>query len=342
MDNSTNARTPGHRTDDSPDGDMTGRANKNCAGSDLNGEGTDGARVLIVNPISGSGGHTEQVYDLAEEYGFAVRETEEGGDAVAFAREEAPGAALLGACGGDGTLNGVVRGVYDADALDSTTICAIPAGTGNNFAGNIGVTSIESAFEVADRGDPREIDLGIAAGRPFVNSCIAGITANASSETTSAMKDNWGSLAYVLGGLRTAAEFEGLKLAVEIHDESEQSWRGEAAFILIGNGRRFPVEGRTQANMEDGLFEVTIIKDRPTSKLVGEAALQRLLGADTSNITRLQTSSLTISVQEDEPRTFSLDGEMLSTRDLNVDCENERLSLCVGEGYEPTPTTDGE
>lgn len=341
MDDSANARTPGHRPDGRPAGD-TGRASTNCAETDPNGEETDGSRVLIVNPISGSGEHTEQVYALADEYGFVVRKTEEDGDAVAFAREEAPGAALLGACGGDGTLNGVVRGAYEANALDSTTICVIPAGAGNNFADNIGVTGIESAFEVADRGEPREIDLGIANGRPFVNSCIAGITANASSETTSAMKDNWGALAYVLSGLRTVAEFEGLKLAVEIDDEGEHLWDGEAAFVLIGNGRRFPVDGRTQANMEDSLFEVTIIKDRPTSKLVGEAALQRLLGAGPSNMTQLQASSLTISVQDDEPRTFSLDGEMLSTRDLDIDCENGSLSLLVGEGYESTPTTDGE
>jgi YegS/Rv2252/BmrU family lipid kinase len=342
MDDSANVRTPGHCIDASPDGDMTGWASASRVENDPNGEGTDGSRVLIVNPISGSGEHTEQVYALADEYGFVVRETKEDGDAVVFAREEAPGAALLGACGGDGTLNGVVRGAYEADALDSTTICVIPAGTSNNFAGNIGVTGVESAFELTDGGETREIDLGIAAGRPFVNSCIAGITANASSETTSTMKDNWGALAYVLGGLQTAAEFEGLKLAIEIDDESEHSWDGKAAFVLIGNGRCFPVDGRTQANMEDGLFEVTIIKDRPTSKLVGEAALQRLLGADMSNITRLQASSLTISVQDDEPRTFSLDGEMLSTRDLDVNCENESLSLLVGEGYEPTPTTDVE
>lgn len=336
MDDSANVRPPVRRTDGGSR-DSTERTGKSHAESDPN---RGGERVLIVNPISGSGDHTEQIHDLAEEYDFVVRETEEGGDAIAFAREEAPEAALLGACGGDGTLNGVVRGTYEAGALDSTSICIIPAGTGNNFANNIGITDIETGFEVADRGETRGIDLGIANGRPFVNSCIAGITATASSETTTAMKDKWGTLAYVLSGLRTAAEFEGLKLVVEI--DNEQSWQGEAAFILIGNGRRFPGDGPTQADMEDGLFDVTIISDRPTGKLVGEAALQRLLDAETSNITRHQTSGLRISVQEDEPRTFSLDGEIVSTRDLDVDCEDGRLSLRVGKGYEPTPTIDGK
>ncbi|PSP88326.1 diacylglycerol kinase [Halobacteriales archaeon QS_4_69_34] len=307
------------------------------------GDVTDGSesRVLILNPVSGSATHAERVHELAAEHGFAVRETAEGGDAVAFAREVAGDADLVGACGGDGTLNEVVRGLFAERALDTTTVCVIPAGTGNNFAGNIGVTGLEQAFAVAAHGETREIDLGVAAGRPFVNSCIAGLTADASSETTAEMKDSLGVLAYVVNTIRTTVEFEPMALTIEAAGGGE-SWRGEAAFVLIGNGRRFPVEGRTQANMEDGLFEVTIIEDRPTGKLVGEAALRRLFGSDTSNITRLRAPALTLAVEDDEPRTFSLDGEMLSARELDVETRRGALSLPVGEGYEPDPTGGSE
>ncbi|PSP73013.1 diacylglycerol kinase [Halobacteriales archaeon QH_9_66_26] len=293
------------------------------------------SRVLVLNPVSGSADHAERVRELATDHDFAVRETHEGGDAIDFGREAAD-ADLVAAAGGDGTIHEVVRGLHDADALDSTTVGVVPAGTGNNFAGNIGVEGIEEAFSVLETGETRQVDLGIANGRPFVNSAIAGLTANASSETTADMKDSFGVLAYVVNTIRTAADFEGLSLDVETAAD-EQSWRGEAAFVLVGNGRRFPVEGQTQAHMEDGRFEVTIIEDRPTGKLVGEATLRRLLGTDTSNITRLETSELSISIRNGEPGTFSLDGEMLSARDLNVEAERGALSLQVGEGYEIDP-----
>jgi YegS/Rv2252/BmrU family lipid kinase len=293
------------------------------------------SRVLVLNPVSGSADHAERVRELATDHDFAVRETHEGGDAIDFGREAAD-ADLVAAAGGDGTIHEVVRGLYEADALDSTTVGVVPAGTGNNFAGNIGVEGIEEAFSVLETGETRQVDLGIANGRPFVNSTIAGLTANASSETTAEMKDSFGVLAYVVNTIRTAADFEGLSLDVETAAD-EQSWRGEAAFVLVGNGRRFPVEGQTQAHMEDGRFEVTIIEDRPTGKLVGEATLRRLLGTDTSNITRLETSELSISIRNGEPGTFSLDGEMLSARDLGIETERGGLSLRVGEGYEIDP-----
>ena len=293
------------------------------------------SRVLVLNPVSGSADHAERVRELATDHDFAVRETHEGGDAIDFGREAAD-ADLVAAAGGDGTIHEVVRGLYEADALDSTTVGVVPAGTGNNFAGNIGVEGIEEAFSVLETGETRQVDLGIANGRPFVNSAIAGLTADASSETTAEMKDSFGVLAYVVNTVRTAADFEGLSLDVETATD-EQSWRGEAAFVLVGNGRRFPVEGQTQAHMEDGRFEVTIIEDRPTGKLVGEATLRRLLGTDTSNITRLETSGLSISIRNGEPGTFSLDGEMLSARDLEIETERGGLSLRVGEGYEIDP-----
>ncbi|EMA44096.1 diacylglycerol/lipid kinase family protein [Halococcus saccharolyticus] len=297
--------------------------------------GIEASRVLVLNPVSGSADHTERIHELAADHDFTVRETNEAGDAIDFAREAAD-ADLVAAAGGDGTIHEVVRGLYDADALDSTTVGVVPTGTGNNFAGNVGVDDVEEAFAVLETGDTRAIDLGIANGRPFVNSAIAGLTADASSETTADMKDSFGVLAYVMNTVQTAASFEGLTLDVETAAD-EESWRGEAAFVLIGNGRRFPVEGHTQADMEDGRFEVTIIENRPTGELVGEAAIRRLLGTDTSNITRLDTTSLSVSVRDGEPGTFSLDGEMLSARDLDVETAREALSIRVGEGYEIDP-----
>lgn len=296
---------------------------------------SDDSRVLIINPVSGSADHTEPIRDLADNYEFTVRETTESGDATEFARESAD-ADLLAAAGGDGTIHEVVCGLADADALDSTTVGVIPAGAGDNFAGNIGVESIEHGFSVLETGVTREIDLGMANGQPFVNSAIAGLTADASAETSPEMKNSLGSLAYVVNTVRMAVEFGGLSLTIETATD-EESWSGEAAFVLIGNGRRFPVEGQTQANMEDGQFEITIIEDRPTGKLVGEATLRRLLGTDTSNTTRLKTSALSVSVRENEPGTFSLDGELLSAHELTVETEPRALSIRVGENYDSNP-----
>jgi len=302
-------------------------------------DGGTGARVLVLNPASGDASHGEQVRRLAADHGFEIRETEGEGNAVELAAAAArEGADLVAAAGGDGTLNEVVRGLFAADALPDVAFAAVPAGTGNNFAGNVGIEGIEHAFEVIERGDFRRIDLGIADGEPFLNSCVGGLTARASAETTSDLKENLGVVAYVLETFKTAVEYEGVRMDIETRGGGD-SWHGDAVLLLVGNGRRFPIRGRTQANMEDGLLDVTVVEENPGSELAElarSAAMERLFGTDAAHVTRLRAPALTVAVRDDEA-TFSLDGEMVSASALDVRTEPEVVELPVGDAYEPDP-----
>ena len=296
--------------------------------------------VVVVNPASGSERHRERVRSLASEYGYTVRETRADGDAIEIARRAAErGVTRIGACGGDGTVNEVVRGIDAACALDTVTLGVIPAGTGNNFAKNIGVEGIEHGFSLLDAGETRRIDLGAGNGRLFVNSCVGGITASASEQTTSEGKRRFGVLAYVLATLETAREFDGVPLRVRArtHHEREKAWAGEAAFVLIGNARRFPVRGRTQANVEDGQFDVTIIEQLPPSSALGEATVQRIFGSDTAHTTHLRSTYVKVTVEGEESMTFSFDGEMGTYRELACRVRTQSLAVRVGESYEPDP-----
>lgn len=306
--------------------------------------GRDGSRLLVLNPTSGSEDHVDRMRRLAADHGFAIRETERAGDAIEIARTA--DAELVAACGGDGTLNEVIFGLWQAEAMDEVVVAVVPAGTGNNFAGNVGVEGIEHAFEVLEHGEIRQLDLGLAAAgtgahsptvRPFVNSCIGGLTADASARTSREDKSELGVLAYVLNTFRSAVEFDGMWLHVETDGAAESTWDGEAAMILVGNARRFPAEGRTQANVEDGLFDVAIVEERPAVDLVGEAALARLLGRDVPHVDRLRTPSLAVEVVGDDPVAFSLDGEFLTTDQLALETERGALSMPVGERYRPDP-----
>jgi YegS/Rv2252/BmrU family lipid kinase len=299
-------------------------------------------RVVILNPVSGRGDHVSAVEESAALHGYAVHETDAAGEAVTLAREAAAdGAEVVAAAGGDGTLNEVVRGVGEADALDRLTVGVVPCGTGNDFAGNVGVTGIEQAFEVLEHGDCRRLDLGVAAGRPFVNSCVGGLTADASAETSTELKGRLGTLAYVVETLRTLPSFDGIRVSVEAFEASDRSpsWSGSAVAVLVGNGRRFPPGGSTQANVEDGLVDVTVVEDTGSIDLMGRAAAERLLGRDTARTTRFRVPSLTVTVEGGDPIAFSLDGEVVHRQELSIHARSEALQLAVGEGYEPTPET---
>jgi len=313
----------------------------------MSGDGDDAAtaeietldRVLVLNPQSGDADHRDRVRDLADSYGYTVVETQAEGEALAFGRlAGAAGADLVLAAGGDGTLNEVVRGLDAAGALDGATFGVVPAGTGNNFAKNVGVEDVRHAFEVAENGERRRIDLATGDDHLFLNSCIAGVTADASASASAEMKARLGVLAYVISGLRTAREFDGLPLAVEATGpESGRTWDGEAVAVLVGNARRFPDEGRTQADVEDGLLDVTIVERVPAAELLEEAAVKRLFGDETEAVTRLLASELDVTVERDSPVSFSFDGEIRDYESLALRTRPKALELCVGDAYDPDP-----
>lgn len=313
----------------------------------------DEESVLICNPVSGSEEHVDRITTLARDRGFSVALTENAGDATRLAQEAAAnGARLVAAAGGDGTINEVVNGLVDANALEETTLAVVPAGTGNNFASNIGVGSIDDAFEVIETGRRRRIDLGVANDRAFVNSCVGGITAEASGVTSSEEKRTWGVLAYVGKTLETVSAFESLPLRAILENgetggeadpastsetDRTQVWTGDAMFVLVGNCRRFTTARRAQANVEDGLFEVTIVEDASTIDLLTEAALGSFFDREQAHIVRQRVPSVTVESRRSEPIEYSLDGELLEAETLEVTTHAGALEVVVGTEYRIDP-----
>lgn len=293
-------------------------------------------RVMVRNPESGVREDTDRARDIAVERGIDVRDSSEPGDAVALAREAAVEADQILVCGGDGTVNEVVRGVDDAGNLDEVELAVVPTGTGNNYANNVGVGSVEEAFEIANDGERRRLDLGVADGRLFVNSCLGGLIAEASEHTSSDSKRRFGSLAYALQTLTDAREFDGTRLDITAFGDSDEHWSGEAVVLLVGNGRRFFDRGRGQGNVEDGLLEVVVVERASATDYLAEGVLDRLIHRETPHLTRLTAERLDVSTLG-EGMAFSLDGETVEREELAIRVRERELRVRVGEAYEPTP-----
>lgn len=308
-------------------------------------------RVLVRNPNSGDRETSKRAAQLATSRGFDVRNSTAPGETRTLAAEAAGETEVtqVVACGGDGTLNEVVRGVGDADAFDDVELGVVPAGTGNDFADNLGIRGIEHAFNVLADGDLRRLDLGWFEDetRPFVNSCVGGLTAEASAKTTPAAKKRLGVLAYVLRTLAETRSFEGLELDVRAGgdgstaDRGETLWTGQAVMLLVGNGRRFPGERMRQANMEDGLLNVVIIERAPTIDYLSQGAADKLLRRGASHLSRLKVPRLDVR-HEGDPVVFSLDGETLERNDLTLRARQGAMRFRVAGSYDPEPVEWGK
>jgi YegS/Rv2252/BmrU family lipid kinase len=295
-----------------------------------------GSRTLIMNPASGSGDHAEFARQKARGKGFAVWETEGEGDGHRLGQRAAEeDVSEVAVCGGDGTINEVLRGLAAADHLDDVTLDVIPAGTANLLAGTLGIRDVRHGFELTDKGEIRSVDVGMADGEPFVVSCIAGFPADASTSASTDLKRRLGTLAFVVSGIQQAVEFDGLDLRVDLHGAGRSdTWEGSAVTILVGNARRFIEEGG-QAVMENGLFDVAVVEDVPAGNLAMEAATHRLLGEGTDSVHHFQAAQVTVS--SDEPITFSRDGEIAEHDRVTMFARPQALDLRVGPDYEPEP-----
>ena len=294
-------------------------------------------RRLILNPVSGEADHADTVHKLATLHQFPVVETEREGHAADLAKEAAAeGVDLLAVCGGDGTIHEAVQGLFAVDALDSVTLCVIPAGTANIVADALEVDGPGEGFEVATGGERRRLDLGVATDEPFVMSAVAGLPAEVSDAATTELKRRFGSAAFLLGGLREGLTFDGLDVTVDARGGGDKAaWAGEALAVVVGNLRRFGTAGG-QANAEDGLLDIEIFERMPPGAALREGIEGRLLGRETPHLTELTTTHLEIDPLEAEPIRFSLDGEIREFETVQFGIRPRALQVRVGQGYAPT------
>jgi len=128
---------------------------------------------LLVNPRSGSGSPTgDELAAAAGALGIETHLLHEGEDPAEVARSARADA--LGMAGGDGSL----AAVADVAIEQGAAFVCIPFGTRNHFARDLGLDRDNpiGALRAFD-GDERQIDVGRAAGRLFLNNVSLGLYA---------------------------------------------------------------------------------------------------------------------------------------------------------------------
>ena len=126
---------------------------------------------FIVNPCSGGGRKLHRLAEAIESLrslGWEVSRAESRarGDGTPLAQSAvAEGWDMVIACGGDGTTNEVIQPLVGT----RVALGVIPLGTSNVFARQEGIPlDPVGAASVLATGTPREVDVGVADGRYFL------------------------------------------------------------------------------------------------------------------------------------------------------------------------------
>ncbi|MEJ2150487.1 MAG: diacylglycerol kinase family lipid kinase [Chloroflexota bacterium] len=234
---------------------------------------------IILNPAADHG-HARQV-------GSDLRALIEGGAEVAAAQNghryeldwvltEAPGHATslayeasqqgydaVVAVGGDGTIHEMVNGLMQAEDGQRPRLGVIPAGSGNDFAANLGFTANpKEALSSVFGSQTRLIDVGRIkdeTGRQEYWQNTIGIGFSGAVNIATRHLQRWrGFMMYLMAVLETIA-YHPDSLQTKLHIDDNHPWETAISMLSLCNGPRegggFPVA--PDAVMDDGLLTYT-------------------------------------------------------------------------------------
>ncbi len=260
--------------------------------------------VVILNPAARNARALRVHQTIAKLPGCKLVYTAAAGDGRILARKAVEeGYRTIVAAGGDGTINDIVNGMADSDAV----LGVLPVGTMNVFAAELGIPSnLQKAWEIIQGGHTRRIDLASANGKYFVQLAGVGFDAQIVESTTWAAKQSYGPLSYLFSAAQIASRTPPL-LCVETNEG-----RHEGSLVLLGNGRFYggPLAFFKNAVIDDGKLDVLVFKN------LGYLDLARYLGCllmgrhtELSDVEYFQTDRMTVTSASRVP--FEADGELL-------------------------------
>ena len=286
--------------------------------------------VVIVNPSSAGGRTGKQWSKLSalvrEAYGpFEDCFTQAAGDGERLTRQAiAEGAATVVAVGGDGSVNDVVNGFFDAQDPDrrcKTALGVIPLGTGGDFIRSIGVprNPILAARALA-AATPRLIDVGRVHltghdGEPktryFINVASFGIAGLVDRYVNASRKSLPGTLAFALATLRAGLAYQNSPVRMRV-DEGE--WKtGPIYNVSVANARYFGggMKVAPEALLHDGLLELVRFGNMGLWDLIRDG--RDLYSGQHVELAEVSTGKIR-----------SLDAESLDGREVLLDVDGEQ------------------
>ena len=252
--------------------------------------------------------------------------------------------------GGDGTLNEVVNGFFDASGAPTgtkATLALLPSGTGGDFRRAAGIPAgLEAAARLIASGsskrvDAGRVDFGDGERRFFINIADCGMGGEVVARINRSTHKR--------GGVRGSAMFLGASLAtlwgytsrvarVEIDGVTSER---DVRSVVIANGRYFGGGMRVapDAELDDGRFDVVIIGETGrTRALTGIPSLYRGRHVRRREVEVHRARVVRISC-EAAPMLFDVEGEQVGTTPATLTCLPSAIRLCA-PGARERPLND--
>lgn len=268
--------------------------------------------LFVFNPHSGKGQirqHLMTIVDTFVKSGYevTVHPTQSKNDAYEKIRARCGDFDAVVCSGGDGTLNETIKAVMTSG--QRIPLGYIPSGTMNDFASSLGIPKDmpEAAARIVE-GQLVTVDAGSFNDEYFTYIAAFGAFTDVSYETSQQMKNMFGSLAYIMEGMKRLNTAKSYRVKVSHDGETIED---DFIFGMTSNSTSvggFKGLGGTEVLLDDGVFEVFLIKfpkNLPEFQLTINALLKREL--DAKYFISFKASQVEFHSEGDLP--WTLDGE---------------------------------
>lgn len=236
---------------------------------------------------------------------------------------EGPGADLVVVGGGDGTLNGALPAVLATGA----TLAVLPLGTANDFARSLSLPlDPPAALTEALQGSPREVDVAMVDGRPFLNAVQIGVGVNVNRHLAGVDKRQWGVLGYARAGWKALRRMRAFKVRLTC-DGTERHLK--ATHITVGNGRYYGggMVVAEDAAIDDGQLDIYSV--RADSALRWLPLLPALrVGYHPRGV--FHARARRVSIETRPARTVTADGEPIGRTPVTIQVVPGALRVLAG------------
>lgn len=268
--------------------------------------------LFLFNPYSGKGQMKNHLYDILEiftkaGYDVTVRPTQDKDDAYKTVSGVYPEYDIIVVSGGDGTLNEAVRALMNIPPERRVPIGYIPSGTTNDFASSRGIPKdpVKAAEKIIN-GKPFAGDVGLLNGIAFNYVAAFGAFTDVSYDTPQGVKNVLGQAAYLVEGIKKLPSIDSVHVRIPSAGIDDDFCFGCVLNSTSMAGISF--DGKYRVELDDGLFELVLIKMPVTIMQAQEILSAVLKGAEETEKFKLIRSS-SFDIEFDDPVKWTLDGE---------------------------------
>lgn len=268
--------------------------------------------LFVFNIHSGKGAIKNKLAQLVDGFGQAgyevvIRSTQGPGEASEQVEKFAPTVDAIVCAGGDGTVNETMTGIIKSGC--EVPLLFIPCGSTNDYGASLKIPKDPlKALERLKEAKTVSVDIGRFNDRYFDYVAAFGLLTDISYTTDQKWKNRIGYGAYVVEVAKRLVNIPVLQMSFETDDGIALS--GNWFYGMITNSRQ--VGGLKNITgpdvvMDDGLFEVTLVRATKNPVEFVEVLLAIQNGTHNRFIERFKTRELRIT--SEEPIAWTLDGE---------------------------------